>query len=351
MPALDGWRAISILLVLISHGGLGHIIPGGLGVTIFFFISGFLITSLLISELQTSENVSLGKFYLRRFWRLSPPLLIYVTISIVYIYIIQGELNLHEVFSAIFYFANYYSIYWHFESLPFAPSPLKILWSLAIEEHYYLFFAPLLAFFAYTPRKLFHLILLLIITPIIIRCYLVFFVSSTFDYAGYTYMSTETRIDSIAWGGMLAWICRCYPALEIKRLLDNKFAVGLSIAIILICLAIRDERFRESIRYSLQGIAFIPLFYATLYGSTMQWFRKILASKVAVTIGKLSYSIYLYHWLALVLASWLIGNDRLSPYWMLWYYGLTICLAIASYKLIEIPTLIIRKKYGSHATS
>ena len=80
-PVLDGWRAVSILLVLVSHGGLDKVVPGGLGVTIFFFISGFLITSLLISEFQREGRISLKKFYLRRFWRLAPPLICFIVLS------------------------------------------------------------------------------------------------------------------------------------------------------------------------------------------------------------------------------------------------------------------------------
>ncbi|HUD26234.1 MAG TPA: acyltransferase family protein, partial [Burkholderiaceae bacterium] len=80
-PVLDGWRAVSILLVLLSHGGLDKAVPGGLGVTIFFFISGFLITSLLISEFRSDGRISLENFYLRRFWRLAPPLICYIILS------------------------------------------------------------------------------------------------------------------------------------------------------------------------------------------------------------------------------------------------------------------------------
>jgi len=66
--ALDGLRAVSILLVLFSHAWLGHIIPGGLGVTIFFFISGFIITQLMTSEWDSAGSVDIKKFYLRRFF-------------------------------------------------------------------------------------------------------------------------------------------------------------------------------------------------------------------------------------------------------------------------------------------
>lgn len=66
LPALDGLRASAILIVMVSHAGLGQIVPGGLGVTIFFFLSGYLITTLMVTEWQTTNRLDFGGFYLRR---------------------------------------------------------------------------------------------------------------------------------------------------------------------------------------------------------------------------------------------------------------------------------------------
>ena len=351
LAALDGWRAISILLVLVSHGGLGHIIPGGLGVTIFFFISGFLITSLLIAEFQSTHRISIKNFYLRRFWRLSPPLLVYIFLSTMFILYFANRLDYRELLASIFYFANYYSIYWHFDEFSFGPSPLKILWSLAIEEHYYLFFAPLMAFFFHTRERLLNLILFLVVVPLLVRLTVVFAGSGTLLNMGYTYMATEARIDSIAWGAGLAWLGNRHSAERLVRFFDNKIAISISVGLLLACLLIRDERFRESIRYTLQGIALVPLFYVTLHGQTLRHFTRMLTSKVLILIGKLSYSIYLYHWLALVIANWLVSTEKLSAQWLLPYYLITVCLSVASYKLIEKPSLVLRRKFGSHATA
>src|SRR4051794_36432297 len=70
IPGLDGLRAVSVLLVIFSHYGFGNMIPGGLGVTVFFFISGFLITTLLLREHAATGEISIGRFYIRRFLRL-----------------------------------------------------------------------------------------------------------------------------------------------------------------------------------------------------------------------------------------------------------------------------------------
>ena len=90
IPSLDGLRAISILIVLVSHAGYGSVVPGGLGVTIFFFLSGYLITTLLMDERERLGRIHIGKFYLRRVLRLFPPLL--VTLAVAYSLVWLGRL-------------------------------------------------------------------------------------------------------------------------------------------------------------------------------------------------------------------------------------------------------------------
>src|ERR1700760_1167480 len=91
IPSLDGLRAVSISIVLVSHAGYGDVVPGGLGVTIFFFLSGYLITTLLMDEREGSGRIYIGKFYLRRVFRLFPPLLL--TLIIAYSLLIFGRLD------------------------------------------------------------------------------------------------------------------------------------------------------------------------------------------------------------------------------------------------------------------
>src|SRR5215472_10698431 len=91
IPSLNGLRAISISIVMVAHAGYGNVIPGGLGVTIFFFLSGYLITTLLMDEYDRSDRINIGKFYLRRIFRLFPPLL--VTLIIAYSLEVLGLLD------------------------------------------------------------------------------------------------------------------------------------------------------------------------------------------------------------------------------------------------------------------
>lgn len=90
IPGLDGVRAVSILIVMISHSGMENLVPGVLGVTIFFFLSGFLITSLLFDEYGQNGCINIPSFYVRRFLRLYPPLLVYIGSIIVALNFLGG---------------------------------------------------------------------------------------------------------------------------------------------------------------------------------------------------------------------------------------------------------------------
>src|SRR5579871_6236686 len=107
VPSLDGLRAISVLLVMSSHFLSPRVFPGGLGVLVFFVVSGFLIARLLLAELNSAGSISLGNFYLRRFFRLYPVILVYAIVVITFSALNSRPLDWYEPLSALFYFANY----------------------------------------------------------------------------------------------------------------------------------------------------------------------------------------------------------------------------------------------------
>ena len=158
-------RGISILLVVLSHAGNGFakIFPGGLGVTIFFVISGFLITNLLLQEIATTGSLNLKRFYFKRVLRLMPSLLFYLVLFVSVLLYLGSSITPLHIASGIFYFANYYHIF-----IGYPPyNPLPILWSLAVEEHFYIIFPLLILLFRKNPLKILpFLCLLLALTPI-----------------------------------------------------------------------------------------------------------------------------------------------------------------------------------------
>jgi len=151
LMGLDGLRALSVLLVIVGHFGFDRMVPGGLGVTIFFFISGFLITTLLRSEQAAAGQVQLGNFYIRRFLRLAPELYAFLLITILAGRFYGMVSPLPQIAAGFAFFTNYLNI---------AQAPLAIaphwpqLWSLAVEEHFYLTFPLLLVLCRNHPNRL-----------------------------------------------------------------------------------------------------------------------------------------------------------------------------------------------------
>lgn len=349
-PELDGLRAISILLVIVSHAGFGHLIPGGLGVTVFFFVSGYLITSLLINERETKGKIDLYKFYLRRFWRLLPPMFFFLILSIALILIVNRHVKTSEILASVFYFANYFKVFIHFDNVNGLPSPFNILWSLAIEEHFYIIFAPLLAL-TYKSKFYFKVIVAFLIIPLIIRLLAINIYPNLLMDGGYNYSATETRIDSIAFGCFLAYVAINEHMKAIKNFLLNQYILIASILLILGTLLFRDLYFRETYRYTLQNLSLLVIVANIVYGNSALLLKakQFLSTKAMVLIGKLSYSLYLQHWLALIVISLLLGQKGINATWQAGYWSLTIALSLFSYYVVEKPTIRFRKKYGSNA--
>src|SRR5262245_45291874 len=163
-PSLDGLRAISIILVVVSHLLIysklftTSPVPGGLGVTIFFFISGFLITNLLLAEYQKSDGINLRLFYIRRVLRLYPPLLLMMICITAFLWFTQNIISFQEINASLFYYENYFLAY-H----PVYADKYGILWSLAVEEHFYLLFPFILLMCLKKPGFLFGITIGLIL--------------------------------------------------------------------------------------------------------------------------------------------------------------------------------------------
>src|SRR5882757_6883034 len=138
---LDGIRALAVSLVVFAHYRIIPYVPGAFGVTLFFFLSGYLITTLFYSEYGLSRNISVGQFYLRRWLRLTPSLVISVIIANILYQIscnaVGGQpVPIKTTIAALFYYTNYYDL--SVNMVDYKVIPFGIFWSLAVEEHFYL---------------------------------------------------------------------------------------------------------------------------------------------------------------------------------------------------------------------
>lgn len=348
---LDGFRGYAILLVMFSHFHFLQMDVAYLGVTLFFYVSGLLITKLLIAEFNKNSHINLKSFYVRRIFRLYPALLFMLLLTIVVIILHNYSIIWNDILSGLFYFTNYYLVY-------FSPDnsdvnyllTSKILWSLSVEEHFYLFF-PFLFVLFYTSksRKLVYILTFLLGVFLLIRILV-----ATSDKAGteifqVTYYTTHCRADSILFGCLSALLLYQNEHRVYLRLLKSYIAFFISIGILAFSLIYNDFFFQTTLKYTFQGLAFaiiIPAF-ANLFHKG--FFYSIVANKVLVYIGKLSYSLYLFHWVALK-----IGNLHAEPATLKWYLivvPFTILFSLLSYYCVEKPFLSLRKKFGSNALS
>jgi peptidoglycan/LPS O-acetylase OafA/YrhL len=205
IPGLDGIRAIAFLLVFWAHAlpDVSYYIPATLGVTIFFFLSGYLITTLLRKELVRTGGISLRDFYIRRALRIFVPLYVVYALATALarfvLHIWPG--NRFGFFSMLFYFYNYANVLrWH----AWLPPGMNVIWSLAVEEHFYILFPLVLLWMTrrrFSVQKQTRMLIAFCILELVWRFILIAVIR---EQRLWTYFATDARLDSILWGCVLA---------------------------------------------------------------------------------------------------------------------------------------------------
>jgi peptidoglycan/LPS O-acetylase OafA/YrhL len=339
IPGLDGIRAIALSLVYVGHAGLGNLIPGGFGVTIFFFLSGYLITTLLRIEMAQSGRISIAQFYLRRTLRIFPPM--YVTlivwIGLAGLGVFVGPVRWQSIVLASLYLANYVRVLTS-HPIGFSLSPL---WSLSVEEHFYLLFPWLLVLFLRRRRFFETIAPVLVVLCTLALIWRLIMVLHFHTFPDTTFTHTDTRFDSILFGCLLAVFLN--PLLDSIPTWISKRLAGFAVAglvVLLGCLIYRGPVFRETFRYSIQGIALAPIFLFVL-ASPGTWTVRVLEQPFLRFLGRRSYAMYLIHLCILDAVHQKLGVN-LS--WAgLISAPLVVGYSCAMWQLVEIPIGKLKK--------
>jgi peptidoglycan/LPS O-acetylase OafA/YrhL len=349
---LDSLRALSILLVIGAHLGFQSFIPGGLGVTFFFTISGYIILALVLNETFSFGNFDILKFYKRRFWKIAPPLFFIIFIPSICFWKYY-DIAFSKFISQYFFVYNWVKIFMNHGNV-FPPS--GIVWSLSIEEQFYIIIAVIiLIILGLTSsqlnfRKLLIVFLALIwATSTFLRILISFNAKSAAQYDGTEnlsriYFGTDTRASSICVGGILALLFDNPKFLMQARDFSTRWRAYLPVVLatfLFSSLLIRDLHFRDTFRYTLQEI-FISILIATgpVLNIWPRLIKQISESSPAQIIGKSSYCLYLSHPLILFGFSFIHFSGKSTQNHFVWIFLeaiLCLSLGIVAHQLFDKP--------------
>ena len=329
-PALDGVRAVAILLVFLYHSG--KLVGGWVGVDIFFTLSGYLITSILVMEYEKNGSILLSRFFARRACRLLPALVVLICVTLALSFFLHDNPRETEVDAetALAYVLDFRYAFF----TPSTRTTLGHLWSLSVEEQFYLVWPlVLIASLSLFGRKG-SLICALVATVVVIvwRAFLVADGTPSPYYR--IYFALDTRIDELLIGSALA-LCGYRPGQAVSRKLVWCWpALAAMLAVVLFKVdAITKWEAVSSYPFLAAGAAFL-IVVAT--SDTPSIVAKILTLAPLVALGRISYGFYLWHYM--IIAE-LDSHGFVGSSAMMATFGLTLAASIASYRLIERPAL------------
>ena len=346
ITGLDGIRAIAVIMVLAYHLKLALFKSGFLGVTVFFVLSGYLITGILISEVEEEGTIDLKNFWLRRIRRLVPAVMS-MAVVIIFVSAVVNRIiftkGCKDFLASVLGFNNWWQIFnkvSYFEAAG-VPSPFTHCWSLAIETQFYLIY-PLILLGIYklvksreegrAKRGLLFAGVTLLLALISVILMIVLFDPQ--QDASRVYYGTDTRAFSLLFGALLAilWEYRMVP----RRLSASVNMVLGSVSFVV--LLVMTIAINGSSNFWYRGGQFVGTILTVLVIYTVSgrktWLSRFLSNPVLKWIGDRSYSIYLWHYPIILL----ISKGIKASWWItLIEIVLSVVLAELSYRFIETP--------------
>lgn len=337
IPIIGGLRAISVFLVVFYHSGMDWV-PGGLGVLMFFVISGFLITWLLLKENDRKGFVSLRRFYIRRFLRIFPAFYAYAFLFIGILWFLGKHIDWPQTVTSLLYLANYYQAIFGDPN-----TGLSHTWSLGIEEQFYLLWPALFLFLRDRPR------LLCRITSAIIGCVWIYRFVLKYGFhvwQGYFYEAFDTRMDHLLIGCLLAISLFHFRQAPFWNMLTRVPVLCMSIAGLFCSAALEyrlGDRYRDVWSFIVNPLLCASLIPQLIVHRNTAWVRW-LDWKPVVYLGSISYSLYLYQQTVLEPGRKAL---RFLPFavQVAGSIAVVIVAASVSYWLIEAPFLRLKDRF------
>jgi peptidoglycan/LPS O-acetylase OafA/YrhL len=345
LPSLDGIRAIAVFLVVFYHLGIPGF-PGGMGVLIFFVLSGFLITWLLLKEEERFGHISLKLFYARRTLRIFPAFYVYWFLIAALGLVFSRSVLTPQSICSFFYVNNYYQAIFGDPN-----TGLSHTWSLAVEEQFYVLW-PVTFLILKNNRHRIRFLLWSIATVWLYREFLIFVVHRP---QGYIYEAFDTRADHLMIGCIVAVALREQVWVRLWQfLVRSPWRMWITVAGLVASAALSHfgkATYRDSLAFIVDPmLAAALIVQGTAYSSS--GLGKVLNWAWVQYLGVISYSIYLYHPLAMSLGEKLFrklpGLRSVAP---LGAVLSVIAVASASYWLLEQPLQKLRARFSpqSHA--
>lgn len=339
-PGLDGVRALSVIAVILYHGGFSFMSGGFFGVEVFFVVSGFLITSLLIEERDRDGGVNLRQFWVRR-WRRLLPALFAMLVAVGVWAVFWGSAEQHSQLRrdypwGIFYLANWGQILSKVAYFSGTPTLLRHLWSLAVEEQWYLLWPLVFMVIARrssTDRQRGRT-LVLVSLGVMVATAIGHVAGAS---ANFLYLSTFTRCSGLLLGAAMGFLWRPWRIAETRRAEAGRALDAVAVvAVLALLVSFLIGHVADGSTY-LWLLPMVTLASAALVGVVVHpWAhgaRAVFGSRPLVEVGKRSYGLYLWTWPVSRFA------DAYTGSWVRFVGAMLIAVPLseACYRFIETP--------------
>ncbi|HEU5038620.1 MAG TPA: acyltransferase family protein [Nocardioides sp.] len=343
-PDIQGLRAIAVGAVVLCHLQLGILAGGYVGVDVFFAISGFLITGLMLREVDTTGRLSLTGFYARRARRILPAASLVLLATAAASALWLGPVLAPATFVSIVWAALFLANAWfaHLDTDYFSadlpPSPVQHYWSLSVEEQFYVVWPLLVVLVLLVTRRRAPRAVLAGVLGVIAVVSLAWSVHLTRVEPSAAYFSSLTRAWELAAGALAAVAVAAWRHRDRTAPRWAVEAVGVlgAVAIVVACLAFDDGTAFPGYAAALPVLGTVAVLVAGGLGAPTSWIQRLLAVRPLQLIGDWSYSIYLWHWPLLIIPALHVGRP-LRPAEKIAILVLTLVLSGLTVRLVERP--------------